>query len=543
MLPRWGISKMPRDAGRSRQADTTEPPCKVSVVIVNYNVREFLEQALRSLERALRTITHEIFVVDNNSVDGSVAMVEESFPEVVLVANKENVGFAAANNQALRKARGEFLFVLNPDTIVEEDTVSVLVDFMDENQDCGAAGCRILNPDGTFALESRRAFPTPPVAFYRMIGLSRLFPRSERFGHYNLTWVPKDQVAEVDALSGSCMMVRKAALLHSAQEYEYLDQDHQGLLQSTPIDSLPHEGGAGLMDEGFFMYGEDLDWCYRIQQAGWRIYYTPETQIIHYKGESTKKSDLRYIRLFYGAMLRFAEKHLKGDYPRAFLWALRTGVLLRGAVSAFISGFRHRALQDFIFLFLLMCGLGLFRSIQTQFSFPDIFYLLIAPLFAILATGTTAALGGYQGKRPHLGAVALGVLAAVVTLSALSFFAKQIAFSRAVILASLPAGVLVLSAYRLLSMTRRRFRRRTIVMGDAQDVQMIESALAKQARPLFDIVGFIATGKKHDVPVSPHLGTPDQLRDVVRIHNVEDVIFASASLSNKQIFALNAAAR
>ncbi|MDE2958009.1 MAG: glycosyltransferase [Bacteroidota bacterium] len=522
------------------QVDSTAPPCKVSVVIVNYNVREFLEQALRSLQRSLRTLPHEVFVVDNNSVDGSVAMVQEAFPEVILIANTANTGFAKANNQALRRARGEYLFVLNPDTIVEEETVPVLVDFMEHHLDCGAVGCRILNPDGTFALESRRAFPTPPVAFYRMTGLSRLFPNSRRFGQYNMTWLPNDRVAEVDALSGSCMMVRKGALLYSATAYSSLDRENLDAMGSQATDTLPHQDGAGLMDEGFFMYGEDLDWCYRIQQAGWRIYYTPDTRIIHYKGESTKKSDLKYVRLFYGAMLRFAEKHLKSDYPRAFLWALRTGVLLRGALSAALSGLKHRALTDLILLFTVMASLGLFRFIQTQFTFPDIFFLIIAPLFALIATATMAAMGGYQGRHPRLGAIVTGVLTAVVTLSAVSFFIKQIAFSRAVVLASLPAGILMLSAVRLLRLTRHRFRRRALIIGDAAEVLRVETALARQPRPLFELVGFIAADQHTaDIqPKAPLRGSLEQLRDIVRIYQVEDVIFASASLSNKRIFAL-----
>ena len=510
-------------------------------MIVNYNVREFLEQALRSLQRSLKHISHEIFVVDNNSVDGSVAMVQEAFPEVNLVANKSNPGFARANNQALRQAKGEYLFVLNPDTIVEEDTVSVLVGFLDSHPDCGAIGCRILNPDGTFALESRRAFPTPQVAFYRMTGMSRLFPKSRRFGQYNMTWLPNDRVVEVDALSGSCMMVRKGALLYSASEYQSLPADAVEQLSSVDMASLPSQNGAGLMDEGFFMYGEDLDWCYRLQQAGWRIYYTPKTQIIHYKGESTKKGDLKYVRLFYGAMLRFAEKHLIEDYPRTFLWALRTGVLLRGGMSALMSGLRHRALLDFVLLYLVMFGLSIFRAIQTQFTFPDVFFVTIVPLFAAIATVTIAALGGYQGKHPRLGAVAIGVLVSVVTLSVLSFFLKQIAFSRAVVAASLPAGILILSSVRMLWQTRRRLRRRTLVIGHPEEVHNVETILAKQPRPLFGVIGFIPTEEPYTangMPNAPVLGSIEQLRDVVRIHKVEDVVFASSSLSNKQIFAL-----
>jgi GT2 family glycosyltransferase len=242
-------------------ADASQDVLDLSVIIVNYNVREFLEQALASVQRASAGLSVEVLVVDNNSVDGSVAMVQERFPEVSVLVNDENIGFGRANNQAIRQARGRYLLILNPDTIVQEDTLSTLVRFMDEHPEAGAVGCQILNPDGTFAPESRRSFPTPAVAFYRIAGLSRLFPRSRTFGRYNLTYLPRNEVAEVDALSGSCMVVRHAAL-HTAPE-----APTHGALSSDPLPT-----GAGLFDEDYFMYGEDLDWCYRIQQAGWKIY-------------------------------------------------------------------------------------------------------------------------------------------------------------------------------------------------------------------------------------------------------------------------------
>ena len=503
--------------------DVPEAPVQVSVVIVNYNVREFLRQALNSVTRALAGIRSEVFVVDNNSVDGSVAMVSQEFPDVQVIANRKNVGFAAANNQAIRKAKGEYLLILNPDTVLEEDTIRVMADFLDAHPRAGAVGCRILNPDGTYALESRRSFPTPQVAFYRMTGLSRLFPRSERFGRYNLTYLPVDRPAEVDALSGSCMMVRSESLHRDARS------------------SQAENGGAGLLDEDFFMYGEDLDWCYRIQQAGWSIHYTPATQIIHYKGESTKRSDLKYVRLFYGAMLHFANKHLSEDYPKVFLWTLRAGVVVRGALSALGQAIRHLALYDFLLTFLVVAALGLFRSAQTSLLFPGVFYWLIAPLFGLITVAVIAAIGGYQVRRPRFGAVSVGVGTAVLVLAAVSFFVKQVAFSRAVVLASFPATLLVLSAFRLARYSRRRAERRTVLVGDVHEVQRLERALAQQDRPQFALVGFVMRGRGHQTPSDLRvnlLGRPAQLRDIVRIHDVEDVIFAAASLSNKRIFAL-----
>ncbi|MDX1741813.1 MAG: glycosyltransferase family 2 protein, partial [Rhodothermales bacterium] len=269
------------DHHHALHADTNGRPdaCDVSVIIVNYNVREFLLQAVESIVRATDGLTVEIIIVDNNSVDGSVEALRRCYPDVRIIENRENVGFGAANNQAIRESTGRFLLILNPDTIVQEDTLDEMVAFMIDHPDAGAVGCRILNPDGTFARESRRAFPTPSVAFYRISGLSRLFPRSPRFGRYNLTHLPENEIAEVDALSGSCMMLRRAALCHA--------RSGSSEKPRVPIPQQP----TRLFDEDFFMYGEDLDLCYRIQEDGWKIYYTPATRIIHYKGESTRKGD------------------------------------------------------------------------------------------------------------------------------------------------------------------------------------------------------------------------------------------------------------
>ncbi|NQV73405.1 glycosyltransferase family 2 protein [bacterium] len=188
------------EQGSSQEVD-------VSVVIVNYNVKDFLSQALRSVYQAAEGLKVEVFVVDNNSIDASVAMVQRDYPLVTLIANNENVGFGKANNQAIRLAKGRHILILNPDTIVQEDSLRAMAEFMDSHPDCGALGCQILNPDGSFAPESRRSFPTPEIAFFRMIGMSSLFPSSKRFGKYNLTYISKEEECEVDVLSGSCMMV------------------------------------------------------------------------------------------------------------------------------------------------------------------------------------------------------------------------------------------------------------------------------------------------------------------------------------------------
>lgn len=532
-------------------AVAVEPPrlLDLSIIIVNYNVREHLEQALRSVERASAGLAVEVFVVDNDSADGSVEMVRTHFPETHLIANERNVGFGTANNQAIREARGRYLLILNPDTIVQEDTLVTLVRFMEAHPDAGAVGCKILHPDGSFALESRRSFPTPRVAVFRMMGLSRLFPKSHLFGQYNMTYLPIDEVAEVDALSGSCMLVRHTALYYSRKEI--LDTEREkgragereieaGILEQVSLSGT----GAGLFDESFFMYGEDLDLCCRIQEAGWKIYYTPETQIIHYKGESTKKGELRYVKLFYGAMLHFAEKHLQHRHSRFFLWMLHLGVVVRAGLKVFGNTLRRWAIPliDLALVFATIVGLGLLRSAQTEVIFAPLFYGLVAPGYALITVAMIAAVGGYRRSRPpRVRLVWTGMGLSLLALASLSFFVKDIAFSRAVVLASFPAGATVLSVFRLLRRERRTGPRRALFVGHAVEAQRLKSMLANHRRPPFELVGYVAAEAEPEEASPPgllRLGSTRHLRDLVRLRRIDDVVFAADGLSNRTIFQL-----
>ncbi|MEM1115831.1 MAG: glycosyltransferase family 2 protein [Bacteroidota bacterium] len=528
-------------------AATEAATVDVSVVIVTYNVRGFLEQALQSVERASAGLGVETFVVDNDSADGSAAMVRERFPDVRLIANEENVGFAVANNQALRAAAGRYLLVLNPDTILQEDTLRTMLAFMDARPEAGAVGCRILNPDGTFAPESRRAFPTPAVAFYRISGLSRLFPRSPAFGRYNLTYLPVDEVCEVDALSGSCMMVRKDAVLPPSSEFGVQGSE---FLPGSPKNSEPRTlnseqpGPAGLLDEAFFMYGEDLDWCYRIQQAGWRIYYTPETQIVHYKGESTKRGDLRYVVLFYGAMLRFVEKHVAhrpgaGWRDRAasgaLAFGLRLGIVARATLAA--AGRLARAvvapLTEAAVTWGALTVAALWWSRVDGFTFGVSFYAAVLPAYAATLVASIGAVGGYRrGARPGRAVVTGSVLGAVL-VAAVSFFVPQIAFSRGALAFGFPLAAALVLALRLGARLARRAPRRALVVGTGAEADRLARLMGARLRPEADVVGYVAeadTGA--DVP---YAGPPRQLRDLARLLGADDVVFAADSLTNTAI--------
>ncbi len=277
----------------------------LSVIIVNYNVKFYLEQCLESVRRASQGLQVEVFVVDNLSTDGSIPYLRDRFPEVTYIENKENVGFARANNQAIRQSKGKYVLLLNPDTIVGEDTLARFVEFMDVHPEAGGTGAYMLNVDGTFAPESRRGLPTPFVAFCKMSGLASLFPKSRLFGRYYMHYLDKSEVNEIEVMSGAYMMLRREAL-----------------------------DKVGLLDETFFMYGEDIDLSYRVLKGGYKNYFLP-VRMLHYKGESTVKSSYRYAYVFYQAMRLFFRKHY-GHYSffislpiNAATWASTFMVYLR----------------------------------------------------------------------------------------------------------------------------------------------------------------------------------------------------------------------
>ena len=278
---------------------------KISVVIVNYRVKYFLEQSLRSVRAALKTYTMEveIFVVDNHSQDDSLDYLIPRFPEVRFIANTENVGFARANNQAIEQSTGKYVLLLNPDTVIAENTLFEVFQFMEAHPEAGGTGVKMLDGDGRFLPESKRGFPTPWVSFCKIFGLSALFPHSRIFGRYHMKYLSPDECHPIDILSGAFMFMRR----------ETLDK-------------------SGLLDESFFMYGEDIDLSYRLVLAGYTNYFLP-TPIIHYKGESTKKGSLRYVRVFYEAMLIFFKKHYP-HYSKGYYLAVKFSIFFRASLAA-----------------------------------------------------------------------------------------------------------------------------------------------------------------------------------------------------------------
>lgn len=279
---------------------------KLSVVIVNYNVKYYLEQCLRSVYKASEGIAMEIFVVDNASTDDSMEYLCPRFPGVNFIKNLQNVGFSRANNQAIVRAMGEYVLLLNPDTIVGENVFRDCITFLDTHPQAGATGVAMLKYTGSFAWESRRGLPTPFTSFCKMSGLGDIFPHSRWFGRYYMRYLDRKKPNEIEVISGAFNMLRREAL-----------------------------DKTGLLDEDFFMYGEDIDLSYRLLQKGYKNYYIP-SQIIHYKGESTEKSSFRYVHVFYNAMLIFFDKHYKSSY--SFLsFLIRMAVYIRAFLDIFVQ--------------------------------------------------------------------------------------------------------------------------------------------------------------------------------------------------------------
>lgn len=496
---------------------------KLSVVIVNYNVKAFLERALSSIVTALEGIPSEVFVVDNDSTDGSNQMVRERFPDVHLIANNENVGFAKANNQALRQARGEIVCLINPDTLVQEDTFRTCLDYLDENPKVGAVGCKILNSDGTLQLSCRRSFPGPWVSLTKMLGLSKLFPKSKLFGRYNLTYLDPDEPAEVEALSGSFMVVRK----------ETVDQ-------------------VGLLDEDFFMYGEDLDWCYRIGLAGWKIMYLPQTQIIHYKGQSAKKAPFDSLRVFFGAMHLFVQKHFKKGWSVVPQWLLTLGIGIWGTVS-FLTKILSRWLAPLLDAGFLQ--LGLLIAIFIRFGNFDYWtrYHVVNVIYTLVWIGCLFILGNYRKGLTRTSKVLGGVAAGLILNTSITFFFPQYAFSRQVIITAGVLDAALLIGWRVaMALTSRVNRipllgrlgnklthRRALIVGSATAGKRILEKLTPHIEAGYDIVGFLGLAEQ-DLNLSmngkmPVLGTLDDLDRIAPIHQVHEVIFSHEAVESGRI--------
>ncbi len=491
---------------------------KLSVVIVNYNVEHFLEQCLLSVRKAMQPVSGEVFVVDNNSIDGSVKMVKNKFSEVKLIANKDNLGFSKANNQAMRMASGEYILLLNPDTVVEDDTFSKVVEFMDEHADAGGLGVKMVDGSGKFLPESKRGLPTPEAAFYKMFGISKLFPKSRRFSKYHLGYLDENQIHQVDILAGAFMLMRKSVL-----------------------DEI------GLLDESFFMYGEDIDLSYRIIKAGYKNYYFPHTRIIHYKGESTKKSSVNYVLVFYKAMVIFARKHYTQKNARLLANLINIAIYFRAFIALISRFFDHILMPviDGILLFGGMVTIKHFWGSQLIYSqggdYPEMYVNYIIPSYIIIWLLSVFINGGYD-KPVRIRKSVQGMLAGTIAILVLyALLPENLRFSRAMILLGTLWGVLALPGIRFLLYAMgaswiqlgEKQKKRFLVIGEKEEAGRVASILNESyIKP--DFVGLASPQVSGEVNDS-YIGNLNQVKDIISIYKIDEVIFCSKNLSHQVI--------
>ncbi|GAB5554737.1 MAG: glycosyltransferase [Saprospiraceae bacterium] len=492
-----------------------QPALQLSIIIVNYNVRYFLEQALWAVQLAAKDIQHEIWLVDNDSKDDSLTMVRERFPAVKIIANKDNPGFSIANNQAIRQAQGEHILLLNPDTIVREDTFHKCLAFMEHHPNAGALGVRMLDGSGQFLPESKRGFPTPFVAFCKTFGLSKLFPKSEMFNRYHLGFLSEKENHVVEVLAGAFMWMRK----------EVLDE-------------------VGLLDESFFMYGEDIDLSYRIVQAGYQNYYLAETEIIHYKGESTKKGSLNYVRVFYQAMIIFAKKHFQGEQARLFVFFLQMAIYLRAFLTLF-SNLAKRAFLPILDLVVLFGGLYLLKDFWGVYHFdtPNYygrsFLLFNAPLYTVIWLITLYFNGAYD-KGANARRIVSGILIGTVIIAAIyGFLDMEYRTSRMLILLGTFWNLIFLNTYRgLLSLLgwsdfsfRETQNKRLIIVGSEESAGQVQDLLGK-VRVQRNLLGMVTPRPSKEEQA---LGTVKDLAINVRRFRANELIYCLADIPPSKV--------
>ena len=482
---------------------------KLSVIIVSYNVEHFLSQCLVSVERAIANFSGQtpsdssqidVFVVDNISVDGTCKMVKERFPWVNLIENPENVGFSKANNQAIKISNAEYVLLLNPDTVIQEDTFSKCISFADAHPKLGGMGVPMFDGSGTYLPESKRGIPTPWASLCRISGLFRLAPKSKKLNNYYAGHLSANENHEIEVLSGAFMWMRKSAL-----------------------------DDVGVLDEDFFMYGEDIDLSWRIIKGGWENHYYTGTRIIHYKGESTKKGSLNYVSIFYKAMLIFAAKHFEGSQARSFNFLIRIAIYFRAFISVI-----HRIIARLTWSVLegIFLQIGLFILLNFYANYSGILYDQYSTNVAMVIYSTLWVFflwvfGGYD--KPWIPRRVLrGILAgSIVLIAGYGLLPEDLRFSRAILLlgavwfsAIVIIGRVALGGWRLGAKPKSRL----IVAGKDESLsikQLLESIELREG--IADATTVI---------------TPNELStivDVVRVHSIGEIVFSGRDVRSEDI--------
>jgi GT2 family glycosyltransferase len=485
----------------------------LSIVIVNYNVKYFLEQCLHSVYRALEGIDGEVIVVDNHSSDGSIAYLQPRFPATRFLANSDNTGFARACNQGLGLSRGQYVLFLNPDTLLAEDVLHKSLHFMAVHPDAGAIGVRMLDGSGCFLKESKRSFPSPLTSLFKLFGFSGLFPRSRLFSRYHLGHLDEHQDHEVDVLAGAYMLVRRSVL-----------------------------DTVGSFDETFFMYGEDVDLSYRIQKAGYKNYYVAGAEIIHFKGESTKRGSLNYVRLFYSAMSKFVQKHYGGARAGTFRAAIQVAIWIRAALAAAAKAIKWIGLP-IIDAALILLAFLLVKEVWHTYVRPDVNYpvplLWVAfPAFTGLYLLVAYYTGLYNKYYRPADLVRSTGIATLVLLSLYALLPEHFRFSRGILVFGVGAAFVLISVVRWIMVAagvlqhpaQRMDKPFILVAGEPAE---FEEAKALLGRSGLDgkVIGRVGVNGHPEGALSPLAGVEKIARGVA----ARELVLCAGVLSYKEI--------
>ena len=489
---------------------------ELSIIVVNYNVKHFLKQCLQSVYVSAKHISSEVIVVDNNSVDGSVEMIKNNFPNTIIINNKKNVGFSKANNQAIKIAKGSIVLMLNPDTVIQEKTLKYVLNFINITNNVGAVGIKMVDGKGNFLPESKRSLPKPSTAFYKIFGLSRVFPNSKKFGKYHLNFLDKDKIHEIDVISGAFLMTKKSVLEE-----------------------------VGFLDERFFMYGEDIDLSYRIQKKGYINYYLPDHSIIHYKGESTKKTSVNYIFTFYNAMILFVKKHYDKKDASILISVIKLAIMFRALISITKRLITKLTLPiiDAVTFFL---GIVLIKNFwaTNYFSnenyYNDLFLKIGIPSYIFFWMFGIYMKKGYNNPI-KISRIIIGILSGTILLLIIyGLLPENLRFSRALIIFGTFWAILssIITRYLISSLKLDSFKihnsksKRIAIAANKTEFDRIIGIIKNNS---FRENIFFQISKLGDKTNNDKIGTLEQVEEILKIYKIDELIFSAKDYKSNEI--------